>query len=153
MSKKVLIATYSRTGNTQEVADQLAELFAGADRYQIQVPEDTYSIDMYETNDLAQKQVATGNFPHLTEPLPDFSQYDLILVGSPVWSGMPAAPVHTFLEKLQSYQGQVSSFYTDAGTPGNYEAVFKEWAGGLRLLPQHQGPENLSTWVYYDLEV
>ena len=47
--------------------------------------------------------------------------YDLILVGSPVWCGAPATPVHTFLKGVQGYQGGVATFYTDAGSAGDYE--------------------------------
>ena len=39
---------------------------------------------------------------------------------------------HTFLDKIQGFKGKVATFYTDAGTVGNYEQVFKEWAQGLK---------------------
>ena len=52
--------------------------------------------------------------------------YDLILVGSPVWRGAPATLVHTFLKGVQGYQGGVATFYTDAGSAGDYEKNFKQ---------------------------
>ena len=52
---------------------------------------------MYAVNDVALKQIDDNDWPSLTNKLPDVSAYDLILVGSPVWSGYPATPVHTFL--------------------------------------------------------
>lgn len=147
MTKKVLIATFSWSGQTQRVADQLAQLIEDADQYQIKVPADTYSQNMFETADIAKREVAANDFPSLVNPLPDFSQYDLILVGSPVWSGTPAAPVHTFLDQLADFNGKLASFYTDAGTPGNYEQVFKSWAGKHPVLPAHAGSAGLDQWV------
>lgn len=147
MAKKVLIATYSQSGTTQRVADQLANLLSNSDQFKITVPEGTFSPDMFKTSDIAKQQIADQNYPALKQPVPDVSQYDLILVGSPVWSGGPATPVHTFLSQIKGYQGQIAPFYTDAGTPGNYEQVFKEWADGLKVLPGHEGTSGLQGWV------
>lgn len=144
MVGKVLIATYSQTGNTKRVADQLKNLIPGADTFEIKVPAGTFPNDMFATNDVAKEQIASGNYPELVGAVPDFSQYDLVLVGSPVWSAAPATPVHTFLEKLAGFGGKVSTFYTDAGTPGAYEQV---WASGLNVLPGHAGGSNLQQWV------
>lgn len=148
MSKRVLIAVFSRTGHTKQVADRLMSLINDADQYLIKVPQATYSQDMYETADLAKRQAAMGELPPLMEKLPDFKQYDLILIGSPVWSGMPAMPVYSFLKKLQGFRGAVATFYTDAGMAVSYEQVFKKWAGSLKLLPAHRGTMGLESWLH-----
>lgn len=147
MAKKVLIATYSFSGTTKRAADQLAKALSNADQYEIEVPQGTFSPDMYETSDIAKKQIADGNYPSLVNSLPDLSQYDLVLVGSPVWSGQPATPIHTFLSQIQDYQGQVATFYTDAGSAGDYEQVFNDWAGGLNVTSAHEGSNGLTEWA------
>lgn len=147
MAGKVLIATYSQTGNTKRVADQLKNLIPSADTFEIKVPAGTFPNDMFATSDVAKEQVASGNYPELVGTVPDFSQYDLVLVGSPVWSVAPATPVHTFLRKMAGFSGKVTTFYTDAGTPGAYEQVFKQWAPDLDVLPGHDGGSNLQQWV------
>lgn len=144
---KVLIATYSWSGQTQRVADQLSQLLPAADTYQITVSAGTFSSDMFETDAIATKQVNAGEFPQLKGAVPDLTQYDLILVGSPVWHGRPATPVHTFLEQLKGFDGKVASFYTDAGNAGDYEQVFKQWAGDLTVLPAHRGANGLAQWL------
>ena len=144
---KVLIATYSQSGRTQEVADHLASLISNADQYQISVADDTFSNDMYETDAISTNQIQTGNFPELVNAIPNVKDYDLILVGSPVWRGAPATPVHTFLERLQGYQGEVATFYTDAGSAGDYEKNFKKWAGNLDVVSTHEGSHNIKHWV------
>lgn len=144
---KVLIATYSWSGQTANVAQELAKLFDNADMYKIAVAKGTFDQDMFKTDAIATAQIKNNQYPALTEPVPDVSQYDLILVGSPVWRGAPATPVHTFLDQIQEFTGKVASFYTDAGTPSGYEETFKQWAGKLNVLPAHEGSNNLSTWV------
>lgn len=147
MAKKVLIATYSWSGNTQKAADRLAQLIPDADQFKIEVPDKTFSQDMFATSDIAKKQIAAGNYPQLTQPVGDVSQYDLILVGSPVWSASPATPIHTFLQAIKGFNGQVASFYTDAGTPGAYDQNFKKWAAGLNYLGAHSGSRGVEQWV------
>lgn len=144
---KVLIATYSQSGRTQAVADQLAGLIDGADQFKISVAEGTFSNDMYETDAIATKQIQNGEFPELVDAVPNVDDYDLILVGSPVWRGAPATPVHTFLKAIQGFQGKVATFYTDAGSAGDYEKSFQDWAGNLNVVSGHEGSRNLDQWV------
>lgn len=147
MAGKVLIATYSWSGTTQRAADQLAQGLPNADQYKIDVPAGTFSSDMYQTDDIAKKQIADNNYPQLVNQLPDLSQYDLVLVGSPVWSGKPASPIHTFLAQIQDYQGKLATFYTDVGSAGDYEKVFGDWAGKLTVAGSHEGASGLVEWA------
>lgn len=144
---KVLIATYSQTGRTQAVADQLAELLPDADQFAINVPADTFPDDMYKTSDVAKAQIKNNDFPALTGNLLNLSQYDVILVGSPVWSGAPATPIHTFLDQIHGFTGKVAPFYTDAGVAGDFEGNFRQWAKELQVLPGHENSRGLEAWV------
>lgn len=144
---KVLIATYSWSGRTAQVAQELAQLVDNADTYKIDVAADTFDSDMFKTDAIATDQIKNNRYPALTTPVPDVSQYDLILVGSPVWHGAPATPVHTFLDQIQDFSGKVAPFYTDAGTANGFEDTFKQWAGKLNVLPGHEGSNNLAAWV------
>lgn len=145
--KKILIATYSQTGRTQAVADQLKELLPNADMFKIEVPTNTFVADMYKTDDIAKAQIKNNDYPELIGDLPDVDQYDLILVGSPVWSGAPATPIHTFLQQLQGFTGKVAPFYTDAGVAGDFEKIFRQWAQDLQTLPGQEGGRGLQAWI------
>lgn len=144
---KVLIATYSLSGRTAGVAKQLSQLIDGSDSYTISVAPGTFPQDMWQADAIATRQIKNNDYPALMTAVPDVSQYDLILVGSPVWRGAPATPVHTFLEQIQDFTGKVASFYTDAGAPGDYEKTFKKWAGKLNVLQGHEGAANLAEWI------
>lgn len=131
---KVLIAYYSWSGRTKKLADAIAEAIPVNTELELRVPNGTFSDDMYQTFDIAKKQIAGDQYPKIQNLNFDPNQYDLILVGSPVWGGMPATPIHTFLDKIQGFKGKVATFYTDAGTTGNYAQVFKDWAKDLNVV-------------------
>lgn len=133
---KQLIAYYSWSGNTAALAKHLQQL-TQADVVEITVPDGTFSTDMYATSDIAKAQLKAGHLPALTGTLSDFTQYDEILVGGPVWSGAPSTPVLAFLQMLTTSENQlrVAPFYTHAGVAGEYEAAFKQAAGSLTVLP------------------
>lgn len=124
MAKKQLIIVYSWSGNTATMATALQKV-TGADQVDLTVAADTFATDMFATSDIAKQQLASGELPTLTTAIPDLAQYSTILVGGPVWSGQVSTPVRTFLAQLGDYQGTVIPFYTDAGTPGSYEADFE----------------------------
>lgn len=127
MTKKVLIAYYSWSGNTAKLAQLLQQVTDG-DRYEIKVGADVFSSDMYATSDIATKQRATGTLPELVGTLPDVSQYATVLIGGPVWSGDLATPVLKFIQQITPVAGVLAPFYTDAGTAGDYEAAFAKAA-------------------------
>ena len=58
-----------------------------------------------------------------------------ILVGGPVWSGKVATPVRSLLRQLATYTGTLAPFYTDAGTPDDYEADFASLAPQANVVP------------------
>lgn len=131
---KVLIVYYSWSGNTKRLADEIASEIPVNTEVELKVPAGTFSEDMYQTYDIFKKQLAANNYPAIQKLSINPGDFDLILVGSPVWGGKPASPIHTFLDQIQGFKGEVASFYTDAGTVGDYEQTFKEWAKNLNVV-------------------
>ena len=135
MPTKVLIVAYSWSGNTAKMAAALQRV-TGATQVKLTVPAGTFPQDMYATSDVANQQLASGDLPELTSKLPDLTQFDTILVGGPVWSGKVATPVRSLLlGQLATYTGTLAPFYTDAGTPGDYEADFASLAPQANVVP------------------
>jgi len=134
MTTKILLVTYSWSGTTAKMATALQKV-TGATRVDLTVAADTFSTDMYATASIAKQQLATGQLPRLTNPVPDLTATKLVLVGGPVWSGQVATPVRAFLTQLAGYQGVVVPFYIDAGTPGDYEADFNQLLPGVKVAP------------------
>ena len=146
---KTLIIYYSWSGNTKRVAEKIHHEVNNSDLVEIKVPAGTFSADMYETNDIFKEQIETNQLPQINLPKVDFEQYDLILIGSPVWSGMPASPIKSFLNELQrvNYSGKVASFFTDAGQEGNYAQTFKTWGKNLNIIGSGRDSSKISEWI------
>lgn len=88
---KILVAYFSHTGNTEEVAQRIAE-DTGADLAEIQRAEE-YG-DLYEE---AEAEILEGVHPEITVSVEDISGYDTIFVGYPIWWDEAPAMIATFL--------------------------------------------------------
>lgn len=146
MTKKILIAYYSWSNTTKQVAKNLAQAL-NADLLELKVKDDVFSSDMYETSAIAKAQIKTKNFPALLTKLPEISQYETILVGSPVWSGVPATPIYSFLKQITNFKGKLATFYTDVGSAGDYSKIFKTWAAPLTVETVYPKEKNILTWA------
>lgn len=84
MTKKILIAYYSWSNKTKQVAKKLAQAL-DAELLELTVKNNVFSTNMYKTSEIAKTQIKTGSFPELMIKIPAMSQYETILVGSPVF--------------------------------------------------------------------
>ena len=90
--KKVLVAYFSHSGNTREMARQIAEATNG-DLFEI-VPQSAYPAQYDAVTAQAKREIGRGYRPALKGRLPDIGAYDVVFVGSPCWWGTVAPPVH-----------------------------------------------------------
>lgn len=149
MAKKTLILYYSWSGNTKKMAEKINQEIDGSALQEVGVAEDAFDSDQYKTNDIALDQIQ-GNkpYPEIELSKIDFNAYDLILIGSPVWSGYPATPIKTLLDQMKDYQGEVASFFTSAGTNHKaYISHFKEWANGLNVIGVARDDSAVKDWI------
>ena len=77
--ENVLIAYFSYTGNTEEVAQMIAE-YTGGDLAEIQRAEE-YG-DLQEE---AETEILDGVHPEITVSVDNVEEYDTIFVGYPIW--------------------------------------------------------------------
>ena len=91
---KALIIYYSRTGNTRWLAQALA------DQLDAEVLE--LKCDRYRPGPLrylrAGYDSVKGNIPPIDLPQRNYLAYDLVLLGTPIWTSYPALPLRAFLE-------------------------------------------------------
>lgn len=87
----ILVAYFSHTGNTEKVAQEIAQ-YTGADLAEIQRAEE-YS-DLYEE---AEAEILEGVHPEITVSVDDISGYNTIFVGYPIWWEEAPAMISTFL--------------------------------------------------------
>lgn len=116
---RVLIVYFSHSGTTEHVSDLLREK-TGGDVFEL-LPATPYPDDMYEASDRTAEELESGALPELTGELPDVSDYDLILVGGPVWSEKAAPLLASYLSQTDFEGRAVAPFWTYNGNEGAYE--------------------------------
>ncbi len=117
MMKKVLIAYYSRTGTTQNIAALLKQ---------------TLNCETEEIIDLKNRNGFSGNLSggvdallqrqtRIKQPVHHPSAYDLVILGTPVWLGNLSPALRTYIVQNKKYLPQLAFFCTFAGK-GNVNA-------------------------------
>ncbi len=135
-AKKVLVAYYSHSGNTREVARQIAGV-SGGELFEI-VPVTPYPSDYRTVVDQAKKEIEAGARPALKNRVEDMSQYDVIFIGSPCWWATVAPPVAMFLTSYDFAGKTVVPFMTHEGSRmGRSEEDIR------KLCPKSQVPDGL----------
>ena len=110
--KKVLVAYFSWGGNTRGVAKQIHDK-TGGDFFEIK-KETPYPDDYKGTVDAGKQEKEQNMRPKLAGPLPDLKQYDVILIGYPIWWYIEPMPVKTFVE-AQDLSGKIILPFATSG--------------------------------------
>lgn len=143
---KTLIAYYSWSGTTKKLAEKIAKDY-DADLYEITVSAKTFSSDMYETNDIFKSQIENKDWPKVSVP-DNYNNYEILLLGTPVWSGMPASPLVSFLEQIQDFNGKIYVFHTSVGQFGKeFDDTLNKWAKSLNILDSAEGDKKINQWL------
>ena len=115
---KMLVAYFSCTGTTRALAEQAARVL-NADLYEI-TPREPYSeADLNyrnnesrssrEMNDAAARPAIAGN-------VADMAQYDVVLLGYPIWWGQAPRIISTFLASYDFTGKTIAPFCTSGGS-------------------------------------
>ena len=95
----VLVAYFSATGNTEAVANAIADRL-GTDVWEIEEAQPYTEADLNYSDDASRTSVerADGTSPELAQVMPDgWADYDTVLLGYPIWWGEAAWPLRTFV--------------------------------------------------------
>ncbi len=115
--KKILIAYFSWSGNTKQVAQKIHNTIGG-NMLQIET-ETPYPSDYNETAyGIAKKQHEENTKPKLKSNK-DVSGYDIIFVGTPAWWYEMAPAVKTFLTE-NNFEGKTTVPFITHGGGGKY---------------------------------
>ena len=113
-TKKILVAYYSRTGNTREIASQIHKS-VGGDIFEIQTVE-PYPEDYEEVKKKAAQEQESGYKPALKAKIKNLKSYDLVFIGYPIWWGTIPPPVKTFLSEYDFSGKTIVPFCTHGGS-------------------------------------
>ncbi len=153
---KTLVVYYSASGNTERVAKDIAEA-AGADLFEI-VPTEVYtSEDLNWTNSDSRvsrehDDESLRDVPLTTTEVPDWDSYDTVFIGYPIWWGIAAWPVDTFVKNNDFTGKTVIPFATSSssgmGQSGSLLADMAgtgEWQEGQRFSSGVSG-DDVQSW-------
>lgn len=113
MSKNILIAYYSWSGNTRKVAEKIHEITGGT-IHEIS-PRAPYPGDYNEVVNQAKKEISNGFRPALKSSIGNIDAYGRIFIGSPNWWSTIAPPVATFLDEHDFKGMLIFPFCTHGG--------------------------------------
>lgn len=154
---KTLVVYYSASGNTERVAKDIAEA-AGADLFEI-VPTEVYtSEDLNWTNPDSRvsrehDDESLRDVPLTITEVPDWDSYDIVFIGYPIWWGIAAWPVDTFVKNNDFTGKTVIPFATSSssgmGQSGSLLADMAgtgEWQEGQRFS-SGVSSDDVQSWV------
>lgn len=142
-SGKVLVVYYSATNNTKSVAEKIAKNLNG-DTFEI-VPADEYTsedLNYGNPDSRVSKEhddETLRNVKLKTTKVDNWDSYDTVLIGYPIWWGIAAWPVDTFV-KANDFGGKtVIPFCTSASSGlGQSGKLLEEEAKGGNWLEGHR---------------
>ena len=113
-SASAAYAGYVEKGNTEIVAEAIAVL-TGGDLYHIMTVE-PYPDDYASMLIRAQEELDANARPELAGELPNLDDYDVVMIGYPIWHGATPRPVLTFLENYDLSGKILIPFNTHEGS-------------------------------------
>lgn len=153
----VLVVYYSATGNTERVANSIAEA-TGGDLFEIE-PTEPYTDDDLNWNDESSRvsreyeDESLRDVPLVNTTVDGWDDYDTVFIGYPIWWGIAAWPVDGFVEANDFSEKTVIPFATSAssgmGQSGELLADLAgtgDWQDGMRFS-SGAGDDEVQEWV------
>ena len=154
---KTLVVYYSATGNTEEVANYIANA-TGGELFELEPVEPYTSEDLNWTDENSRVSVEHENPDQrdvelVSTSVDDWDSVSTIYIGYPIWWGIAAWPVDTFVEANDFTGKTVIPFCTSSsselGESGQLLADLAgtgEWLEGMRFR-SGVDEEDVTSWV------
>ena len=112
---KVLVIFYSRTGNTRRVAQEIMTLLhCDGEELRDQIKRTGFVGYMRSGRQAMRKEPV-----HLDALVKNIQDYDVVIVGTPIWAFTMSAPIRSFLEQQKKDLPEVAFFTTSGSSPGD----------------------------------
>lgn len=155
--KKVLIAYFSATGNTERVASTINSLIEGATLHKIEAAVPYTQDDINYGNSSSRTSLENQDDsarPQIANSIANLDDYDIIFLGYPIWWGKAPKILYTFVENNDLSGKTIVPFCTSASSPQGSSATILEglkrgngtWSSGLRFSGSASASE-ISSWI------
>lgn len=152
--KKILIAYFSYSGNTEVAAKEIQDQIGG-DLFEIKRKEEYSSSNL---SDEAKEEIESKKRPELAEKLENIDRYDVVFVGYPIWWHSTPVVINTFLESYDLSGKTVIPFCTSGGSDIEETLEsFKSSCNSNKILEgitisgssgnSNSGKEKLKNWI------
>lgn len=151
---KVLVAYFSATGTTEDVAEKIAAV-TGGELHEI-APEQAYTDADLDWNNRQSRSSVEMNDPKsrpaLKEKKANMADYDVVYIGFPIWWGVAPHIVNTFIES-HDLKGKTLIPFATSGGSGISQAVAAlrkaypdlNWQDGKLL--NHADERTIRAWI------
>lgn len=112
--RKILIAYFSWSGNTREIAGQIGER-VGGDLFEIKTV-GAYPTEYRACTDIAKKEQNENARPALSTKVDNMADYDVVFIGYPIWWGTTPMALFTFFEQYDFSGKTIVPFCTHGGS-------------------------------------
>jgi flavodoxin len=130
---KILVAHFTRTGNTRVIAGQIRRALRG-DLFEIEAAE-PYPEDYEATVAQAVRERDSGYRPPLKAGVPDIGSYQVVFLGLPIWGETAPPVIGSFLSQHDLSGKTLVPFITHGGYgQGNSMTVVREHAPRASVL-------------------
>ena len=157
--KQIMVAYFSATGTTKQVATKWAHL-ANADLCEI-IPTERYTSADLNWNDRESRSSIEMNNPQarpkIRTTIKDVRKYDYIFLGYPIWWDLAPRVVNTFIESHQLNGKTIIPFATSGGSTitGSVSQLKKaypklHWQTGKLL--NRANDQDLKAWLHTVLD-
>ncbi|HIT68122.1 MAG TPA: flavodoxin [Candidatus Merdisoma merdipullorum] len=154
---KILVVYYSATGNTENVANMIAEI-TGADVFELEPAEPYTDADLDWTDDSSRvvseyENEELRDIELVADTVDNWDSYDTVFVGYPIWWGIAAWPMDGFVEANDFTGKTVIPFCTSSssglGESGQLLADMAgtgDWQEGMRFRSS-ASQEDVQEWI------
>lgn len=152
---KSIVIYYSYGGNTRKVAQEIQRSL-GADMAEIETVK-PYTGSYNDVVDQGQREVNDGFMPEIKPLKVDLRQYDVVILGTPVWWYTFAPAMKTFLSNTDLSGKKVYPFATNGGWIGHTFMDFESICSKAEVLPglnirfneekRLTSEENIHKWI------
>lgn len=155
--EKTLVIYFSAQGHTKTIAEKIAKNL-GADIFKIEPKQKYTEEDLDWTNNDSRStrehaNPASRDVELVTTEIPNWSDYDTIIIGYPIWWGIAAWPTNSLVKKLDFTGKKVIPFcVSHSSGVGESDQLLKadasggDWAECHRFY-QDATDEDINSWT------
>jgi len=154
--QKILVAYFSCTGNTRNVARHIADsLRADIHEIQPQVPYTSDDLNWRNNSSRSSRENADpSSRPAISGRVENMRQYDIVFLGYPSWWGQAPKIIYTFMESYDFSGKTIVPFITSGSSPIGTSATNLHrlassntiWQSGIRFAA-NASRSSVVTWI------